>query len=188
MPIAVVIAPRSPSPPPFCVCADCLDRSLDRRDCDPATYTDPADLRSKPVEEEIDLEYLVYGLFERPDRPDGAFLSKRWVRFEDLLEAGGVGNLEAKITEWNASRAARQSAAENAVFEAAERAQRSDSGSDSREDSGSDSGSNDGEGEEGEEEEEGEQAAEGMATLAQMCERGNKRRRASGAEMREVAA
>ena len=95
-------------PPRLSCCADCLDRSLDCRDCDPATYTDPADLRSEPVEEEFDLEYLVYGLFERPDRPDGAFLSKRWVPFENLLEAGGLGNLQAKIGEWDASRAARQ--------------------------------------------------------------------------------
>jgi hypothetical protein len=46
---------------------------------------DPADLRAEPIEDELDLEFLVYGLFERPDRPDGAFLSKRWVRLEDLL-------------------------------------------------------------------------------------------------------
>ena len=46
------------------------------------------------------MEYLVYGLFERPDRPDGAFLSKRWVRLDDLLEHGGYGNLKVKIDEY----------------------------------------------------------------------------------------
>jgi hypothetical protein len=50
---------------------------------------DPADLRAEPIEGELDLEYLVYGLFERPDRPDGAFLSKRWVPMDNLLERGG---------------------------------------------------------------------------------------------------
>ena len=92
-------------------CADCSTaRSLAYRDCDPATYTDPADLRSEPIETELDLEYLVYGLFERSDRPDGAFLSKRWVPLEQLLESGGLGTLQAKIGEWEASRAARQKA------------------------------------------------------------------------------
>ena len=34
-------------------------------------YVDPADLRAEPIEDELDLEFLVYGLFERPDQPDG---------------------------------------------------------------------------------------------------------------------
>ena len=72
---------------------------------------DPADLRAKPIEDELDLEYLVYGLFERPDRPDGAFLSKRWVSLDDLLGKGGYGNLKAKINKWEASKAARAKAA-----------------------------------------------------------------------------
>ena len=54
--------------------------------------------------------YLVYGLFERPDRPDGAFLSKRWVRLDDLLEHGGYGNLKVKIDEYEASNATRKQA------------------------------------------------------------------------------
>ena len=77
---------------------------------------DPADLRAEPIEDEIDLEYLVYGLFERPDRPDGAFLSKRWVRLDDLLEHGGYGNLKVKIEEYEASKAARKQATIEAKF------------------------------------------------------------------------
>ena len=183
MPIAVVIYPPLCAHPPFHVCADCLDRSLDRRDCDPATYTDPADLRSEPVEEEFDLEYLVYGLFERPDRPDGAFLSKRWVPFKQLLEAGGLGNLETKIGVWEESRKARERATVEAAFEAAEKAAEKAAGSDSVSDSGSDSGSDS---EEAEGEERGDEGEERGATLAQMCERGSKRLRAGGAEMQEV--
>ena len=148
-------------------------------DCDPATYTDPADLRSEPIETELDLEYLVYGLFERPDRPDGAFLSKRWVPLAELLESGGLGTLQAKIGEWEASRAARQKALVDAAFDAAARAADRANGSDSGSDSGSGGGdSDDGEGEEG----------EGAATLAQMYERGSKRLRAGGSEMQETAA
>ena len=70
---------------------------------------------SEPIETELDLEYLVYGLFERSDRPDGAFLSKRWVPLEQLLERGGLGTLQAKIGEWEASRAARQKALVDAL-------------------------------------------------------------------------
>ena len=91
-----------PTVPPACRC---------RRDCDPTKYVDPADLRAEPIEDELDLEYLVYGLFERPDRPDGAFLSKRWVSLDDLLGKGGYGNLKAKINKWEASKAARAKAA-----------------------------------------------------------------------------
>ena len=78
---------------------------------------DPVDLRAAPIEDELDLEYLVYGLFERPDRPDGAFLSKRWVSLDDLvLGKGGYGNLKANINEWVASKAARAKAAVEAKF------------------------------------------------------------------------
>ena len=62
------------------------------------------------------MEYLVYGLFERPDRPDGAFLSKRWVRLDDLLEHGGYGILKVKIDEYEVSKAARAKAAIEAKF------------------------------------------------------------------------
>ena len=79
---------------------------------------DPADLRAEPIEDELRLgvQYLVYGLFERPDRPDGAFLSKRWVRLDDLLEHGGYGNLKVKIEEYEASKAARKQATIEAKF------------------------------------------------------------------------
>ena len=77
---------------------------------------DPADLRAEPIEDELDLEYLIYGLFERPGRPDGAFLSKRWVPLDDLLEHGGYGNLKVKIEEYEASKAARKQATIEAKF------------------------------------------------------------------------
>ena len=77
---------------------------------------DPADLRAEPIEDEIDLEYLVYGLFERPDRPDGAFLSKRWVPMDNLLERGGYGNLKVKIDEYEASKAKRVKATIESKF------------------------------------------------------------------------
>ena len=76
----------------------------------PRRSPDSAPSRSA-IEDELDLEYLVYGLFERPDRPDGAFLSKRWVSLDDLLGKGGYGNLKAKINKWEASKAARAKAA-----------------------------------------------------------------------------
>eukprot|EP00966_Prymnesium_polylepis_P143289 3307575-Prymnesium_polylepis.1 len=81
-----------------------------RRDCDPTRYVDPADLRAELIEDELDLEFLIYGLFVRPDRPDGAFLSKRWVRLDDLLEHGGYGNMKVKIDEYEASKATRMQA------------------------------------------------------------------------------
>jgi hypothetical protein len=171
-------------------CADCSTaRSLACRDCDPATYTDPADLRSEPIETELDLEYLVYGLFERSDRPDGAFLSKRWVPLEQLLESGGLGTLQAKIGEWEASRAARQKALVDAAFDAAAKAVDRANGSDS----GSDSGSDAEEGEEGEEggQDGGQEGEEVVGTLEQMCQRGAKRLRglcADGAGVQEVVA
>ena len=166
-----------------------LNRSPARRDCDPTTFTDPADLRTEPIEAELELEYLIYGLFERSDRPDGAFLSKRWVRLDDLLEHVGLGVMESKIKEWAGSRAARQQAAIDAVFQAAEQrqaegGQESDGGSDSGSDSGS--GSANGSDSDGSDEEEG--GEDGAPTLAQMCERSNKRLRAAGAEVQEVAA
>ena len=65
-------------------------------------------------------EYLIYGLFGCSDRPDGALFSKRWVGLEDLLEHGGVGNIQAKIDEWEGARAARYRATVGAVFEAAD--------------------------------------------------------------------
>ena len=37
-----------------------MPRPLARRDCNPATFVDPADLRSEPIEDEFELEYLVY--------------------------------------------------------------------------------------------------------------------------------
>ena len=74
----------------------------------------------EPIEDEIDEQYLVYGLFERADRPDGAFLSKRWCSLEHLLEHTPPGNLLNKISEWEAGRAARATHAIASVLEAAE--------------------------------------------------------------------
>ena len=129
--------------------------------------------------------YLIYGLFERSDRPDGAFLSKRWVGLEDLLEHGGVGNIQAKIDEWEGARAARHRATVGAVFEAAEpRAERR--ATHSSDDSGE--GDSDDSGEEGEEGEvrgeggEGEGAAEGQEGPAA----GSKRPRACLAPLAAV--
>ena len=90
------------------------------RSCDPDHFHDPADLRAAPIEDEIDEQYLIYGLFERADRPDGAFLSKRWCSLEHLLEHTPPGNLLNKISEWEAGRAARATHAIASVFEAAE--------------------------------------------------------------------
>jgi hypothetical protein len=90
------------------------------RSCDPDSFQDPADLRSEPNEDELEEQYLIYGLFERADRPDGAFLSKRWCNLEDILERTPPGNLLNKIREWEAGRAARARNTFAAVFEAAE--------------------------------------------------------------------
>ena len=90
------------------------------RSCDPDHFHDPADLRAAPIEDEIDEQYLVYGLFERADSPDGAFLSKRWCSLEHLLEHTPPGNLLNKIGEWEAGRAARATHAIASLFEAAE--------------------------------------------------------------------
>ena len=90
------------------------------RSCDPDNFQDPADLRALPVPEEIDEEYLIYALFEREDRPDGAFLSKRWCSLEDILEHTHPGLMLTKIKEWNQGRAARESAAVSALFSQAE--------------------------------------------------------------------
>uniref|UniRef100_A0A7S3ES23 Uncharacterized protein n=1 Tax=Haptolina ericina TaxID=156174 RepID=A0A7S3ES23_9EUKA len=84
--------------------------------CDPDNFQDPADLRAEPVPEEIEEEYLIYALFERDDRPDGAFLSKRWCSLEDILDHTPPGLMLTKIKEWNQGRAARESAAVSALF------------------------------------------------------------------------
>jgi hypothetical protein len=142
---------------------------------------DPADLRAEPIEDELDLEYLVYGLFERPDRPDGAFLSKRWVRMDNLLEHGGYGNLKAKIDEYEASKAKRVKAAVEAKFDCVA-AERGDGGregcagvpghtgkdSDSEDSEDSDSENSDSE------DSNSEEAGTGI-TLAEICGRGSKR-------------
>ena len=102
----------------------------------------------------------------------------------ELLESGGLGTLQAKIGEWEASRAARQKALVDAAFDAAAKAADRANGSDSGSDSGS--GSANGSDSDGSDEEEG--GEDGAPTLAQMCERSNKRLRAAGAEVQEVAA
>ena len=81
---------------------------------------------------------------------------------EDLLEHGGVGNIPAKIDEWEGARAARHRATVGAVFEAAEpRAERraTHSSDNSGEGDSDDSGEKGEEGGEGGEEE---GAAEGQ--------------------------
>ena len=90
------------------------------RSCDPDSFQDPADLRSEPNEDELEEQYLIYGLFERADRPDGAFLSKRWCNLEDILEHTPPGLMLTKIKEWNQGRAARESAAVGTLFSQAE--------------------------------------------------------------------
>ena len=78
-----------------------------RRDCDPASFTDPADVREKPVEEEL-VEYLVYGKYCRDDRPDSSFLSKRWHALDDLVEHAGVQNTEEQVAEWEEANISRR--------------------------------------------------------------------------------
>ena len=140
----------------------------------------PADLRAEQIEDELDLEYLVYGLFERSDRPDGAFLSKRWVRMDNLLEHGGYGNLKVKIDEYETSKAKRVKATIESKFNCVA-AERGDGGreacagvsghsgdsEDSEDSEGSDSENSDSENSE-------EKAGAGV-TLAEMCGRGSKR-------------
>jgi hypothetical protein len=107
---------------PVCsLCSECYNNPLACfRSCNPEHFQDPADLRAELVPDEIDEEYLIYALFERDDRPDGAFLSKRWCSLEDILEHTPPGLMLTKIKEWNQGRAARESAAVGALFSHAE--------------------------------------------------------------------
>ena len=88
----------------------------------PGPFSGPVGgLRAEPVPDEIEEEYLIYALFERADRPDGAFLSKRWCSLEDILEHTHPGLMLTKFkVEWNQGRAARESAAVSALFAHAE--------------------------------------------------------------------
>ena len=77
-------------------------------------------MRAEPVPDEIEEEYLIYALFEREDRPDGAFLSKRWCSLEDILEHTPPGLMLNKIREWEVGRASRAKKAVGALFNQAE--------------------------------------------------------------------
>ena len=91
-----------------------------RRECDPSNFTDPAELREKPLEEELEQEYLIYGTFTREDRPDGAFLSKRWLALDDLYEHVGAGLVQTKIGEWETAKVTRRERKVAQIFEVAE--------------------------------------------------------------------
>jgi hypothetical protein len=86
----------------------------------PGQLSGPGGPTSGTCPDEIDKEYLIYGLFERADRPDGAFLSKRWCSLEDILEHTPPGLMLNKIREWEGGRAARAKRAVQELFNQAE--------------------------------------------------------------------
>ena len=60
---------------------------------------------------------MIYAFFEREDRPDGTFLSKRWCSLENILEHTPPGLMLNKIKEWEAAgRAARAKKAVQDLF------------------------------------------------------------------------
>ena len=68
---------------------------------DPSKASEPADLREPLADDQIELEYEVFGRFARADRPDSyGLMSTRWLSIEHLVEHVGLGKLKQMIAMW----------------------------------------------------------------------------------------
>ena len=84
-----------------------IKKILGERFWDPSKAAEPADLREPLDDDEIELEYLVFGRFARLDRPNElGFYSTRWCTLDNLVEHLGMGQIDEKVSAWRAAASA----------------------------------------------------------------------------------
>ena len=101
-----------------------IKKVLGERFWDPSQAAEAADLREPLDDDEIELEYLVFGRFARDDRPNElGFYSTRWCTLDHLVQHVGMGQIDEKVSAWRTAATTRAREQLNELMEARAAAQ-----------------------------------------------------------------
>ena len=103
-----------------------IKKVLGERFWDPSKAAEPADLREPLDDDEVELEYEIFGRFARDDRPNElGFFSTRWCTLDHLVEHVGMSQIDEKqkVSKRRAAASARAREQLNELIEARAAAQ-----------------------------------------------------------------